>query len=416
MKNEKASRAMNHIDDELIMSAMTEADLRGERTPWKTERKNKMTISKVWKKWAAVAAAFVIMLSVGIFAVQMSGVTSGATIALDVNPSIEIEINSKEKITNVKKLNADAVTVIGNMDLIDVDLDVGMNAIIGSMLTNGYITTEQNSILISINSRNTSKAASLQEKISSDINTLLENNSIEASVITQSFKGNSEVNKIAADNNISVSKATLISKIVKAGLLDSNGVPYTTEALALLNVNDLKLMLESKSFTVDGVTTGGKASSGLYIGKSEALRISLEKAGLAGIDTVTSRVEIDFEDDIFALVYEVDLIYDGMEYEYEIHARTGEILIEEIKPAGADDDYDGVTAPDGAIDRSAALEIAYSHAGLSADSVIRPEIELDREGKKYVYEIEFKSGGREYEYEIDAMTGKVLRHNSERDD
>ncbi len=416
MKNEKASRAMGYIDEELVLSAMNESDIAGESAQVNAERKKKMKKNNLWKKLVAVAAAFVIMLTVGIFAAQMTVSASGATVALDVNPSIEIEINKNEKITKITALNEEAVIVIGDMDFIGVDLELGMNAIIGSMLNNDYLSTEKNSILVSINSRSGSKSTALKEKISNDINTLLKNKNIDASVITQNFKDSNETSKLAEQNNISMAKASLIAKIVKSGLLDANGVPYTAETLAALNVNDLKLILESKALTVDGINTSGTASGKEYITKDAALAIALEQAGLSADNITNTEIEIDFEDDIRvrALVYEVEFVSAGMKYEYELLASNGDVLEAKIKPNNERDD-DNITAPDGAISREEALEIAYADAGVSAENVRRPEIELDKEGKLYVYEIEFKSGTREYEYTINAMTGKIIERESERD-
>ncbi len=413
MKNGKMSRAMGYIDDELILSAMNVSDAMGKDT----ERKKNMKKNTMWKKWVAVAAAFVIMLSVGIVAVGMSNAPSGATVALDINPSIELEIDKNEKITEVKTLNEDAVTVIGTMELVGTKLDVGMNAIIGSMLTNGYLSTDQNSILISIDSKNSKQAEALKTKISSEVTTLLGNNNIEASVITQNFKDNSEVARLAEENNISYAKAALISKIVKAGMLDANGVPYTSAVLSKLNVNELKLILESKAFSVDGVQSGGTASSGLYISISEALMIAMTDAEVIAVSAVTHEIELDFDIGVFSLVYEVELVVaNEIEYEYEIHAKTGEILEKQVKPYDSEDDGYGITVPEGSISREEALQISYTDAGVSADNVRRPEIEIEKEGKNYYYEIDFKSGGREYEYKINAKTGKIVERESERDD
>ncbi len=411
MKKEKAARAIGYIDDDIILSAMTEADLQGKVT---AERRNNMTKKTMWKKWIAAAAAFALILSIGIIAVGMGSASSGATVALDINPSIELEIDKNEKIKEVKAINEDAVKVIGEMELDGVKLDVGMNAIIGSMLKLGYLSTDKNSILISVDAENKDKAAALKDKISGEINALFEN----AAVITQDFKDNRDVVSLAEANNISYAKAALIYKAVSAGLLDANGVPYTAQALAKLNVNEIKLILDSKNFNIEGVNSSGEASGGLYIGKSEALRIAFEKSELIATNAVSYEIEMDFDDDIFALVYEVELVYlgDKTKYEYEIHAKTGEILEEEVKPynAGEHDD-DLITAPEGSITREAALDIAYADAGVTQENVRRPEIELDMERGVYVYEIEFKSEGVEYEYTLDAKTGEILKRESERD-
>ncbi len=422
MRKEKMSRALEYLDEELIASSMTQTDLQGRNTA-ATERRN--TVKRnFWKPMVAVAAGLVLALAVGFGAWQVSLNTSDAVIALDVNPSIEIEINRKEEIKKVWALNEDARIVLGDMDFEDVDLDVGLNAIVGAMLQKGYISSEKNSILISVDSENQEKATALKQKLSAEINTLLGDSKINASVITQNFEKNEQTNQQATQNNISPAKATLISKIVAAQLLDANGVPYTYETLAGLNVNELKLILEAKDLQVDGVQSSGAASSAQYISREEALNKGLEKAGVGKTDIIYPEVELDYDDDVRMMVYDVEFHYSNLKYEYEINAQTGAILEEEIEPC--DDRHYELSAPpqtesanpseapaETFISREKALEIAYKDAGVSPDQVRRPEIEKDRENGVTVYEIEFKANGLEYEYTLNAVTGAILEKESE---
>ncbi len=422
MKDGKVSRAMEHLDDELIASSVTKADLSGHESSL-LERRNRMK-RNIWKPMVAVAAGLVVALAVGFGSWQMTMNRSDAVIALDVNPSIEIEINRKEEIKEVRALNEDARTVLGDMDLEDVDLEVGVNAIIGSMLKKGYLSTDKNSILISIDSKNQEKATALKERLSKEINTLLGGQKISASVITQNFEKNEETNQQATQNNISPAKATLISKIVATSLLDANGVPYTYETLAELNVNELKLILESRNTEVEGIQSAGNASTTQYKTREEALEIALTKANVAQNEIIYPKVELDYDDDIRAMVYDVEFHYNNLKYEYEINAQTGEILQQEIEPCD-DKHYQLPTPPvttpvvpeetpaETEISREKALEIAHKDAGVSKDQVHRPEIEVDYEKGNKVYEIEFKASGLEYEYTLNATTGAILEKESE---
>ncbi len=412
MKKQRAARAMDHLDDSLILGAMDQADLNGS-----TGKKSRILM---WRRWVAIAAAFAILLSGSVIMGRLAIGGSGAVIALDVNPSMEIEINNKEKVVEVRALNEDATTVIGGMELRDVSVDVAINAIIGSMLKNGYLSADQNSILISVDAKG-GKSEKLREKLSVEVGELLRGSDIDASVITQSYDKEGEVGNLANENNISTAKATLISKIVASGLLDAHGVPYRYETLAELNVNELKLILESKSQTVEGIVSSGKASGGRYITSEEALDKALADLGLAESELDRCKIEMDFEDELRAMVYELELLVGNTEYEYEIHAETGEILAKESEQkerGDVEDDKDehNPKPSEALITREQALNAAYIDAGVSSELVKRPEIELDREGGVYVYEIEFHVGNMEYEYKIHAESGEVLEKESERDD
>ena len=64
---------------------------------------------------------------------------AASTIAIDVNPSIVLELNDEDKVIEVILNNEDASIILGEMDLINVDYNVAVNALIGSMVANGYI-------------------------------------------------------------------------------------------------------------------------------------------------------------------------------------------------------------------------------------------------------------------------------------
>ncbi len=402
----KITNAMNHINDSIIVGA---------------ERKAKITRNPTWVKWVAVAACLTLIVS-GIFAFikPMEDVSANTIVAFDVNPSIELEIDKDEKVVEARALNEDAKKVLADMDLENVDIDVAVNAIVGSMLKNGYISVDRNSILVSV-SGDSEKAAELQKLISADIEKLLGEKKIDASVIAQTYEKNEDVEKKAEENHISVAKATLIDKIVAAGLKDAQGKAYSYESLAGLNVNELKLLLESKSVKVEGIESSGNASTTEYISADEALQIALANAGTTKEAVKGLEVEMDHEHG--KMIFDVEFDLENTEFEYEIDAKTGEILeIEKEVDDDKDDDDDEIDDKDDvitevpAVDKDAALAAALAHAGLSKDAVRDIEVELDKENGKLVYEVSFENAEFEFDYEISADDASVIKFEKEPQD
>ena len=68
------------------------------------------------------------------------------------------------------------------------------------------------------------------------------------------------------------------------------------------------------------------------------------------------------------------------------------------------------------ITEAKAKDIAFAHAGVTAASVKKLEIELDNDDAVKHYEISFKSGNYEYEYDINAENGKIINVHKEIDD
>ncbi len=340
-----------------------------------------------------------------------------AIVALDVNPSLELEVNEREEVEEVHALNEEAEIVLGDMDLVDVDLDVAVNAIIGSMLQNGYLSAEQNSILISVDADDLREMEALKESVSGKVSELLDGSNIEASVITQSFE-KEHVKHKAEKDNISAAKATLIDKIIAAGLVDIDGVPYTYDELVGLKVYELKLMLESKGIEVEGIETKGEAGKGKFIGKDAALEIAYEDANVIAEDVVDLEIEMDFDKRAKRMSYEIEFETATIEYEYEINAVTGEIIESESEAVDEEDDDDDrpqIQLPEGAIDEATALAAAYARAEVTAEDVTDVEVELKAKREFFVYCIEFEVGETEYKCAVDAMTGNVLHLELEKE-
>jgi uncharacterized membrane protein YkoI len=367
-----------------------------------------------WLKWAAGAAAMFMLVLGGNFAHQYYSVDS--IISFDVNPSIELKVNQAEKVLAAIPRDGDAVIVLDDMNLKNVDLNVAVNALIGSMLKYGYVDEAKNSILISVENANTQRGAELQKRLSDEVSSLLDAYSIDGAVLSQTMSDDERLKALAGEHEISLGKAALVDLVVSA---DDR---YAFADIAALPINDINLLISNRQVELGGVSSSGRASSSAYIGESRAKSIALADAGISEMTATFSKTKLDFDDN--RMVYEVEFYTSDAEYEYEIDALSGAILeydheVENytipMKPAdnrsetqsGADTSYIG---------EAKAKLIALSHAGLSESEVRRMAVELERSDGRMVYDLEFKHGNIEYEYEIDAVSGDILEYDRDYDD
>ena len=104
-----------------------------------------------------IAACLALAIVGGSGAVYQQAHAVASVVSLDVNPSIELEVNKKEKILTCKALNAEAQEVLRDMnsgaDLEGTKLDVAVNAIVGALVRNGYLDSISLAILISVEDR-----------------------------------------------------------------------------------------------------------------------------------------------------------------------------------------------------------------------------------------------------------------------
>ena len=369
-----------------------------------------MTTKKTTKRrWTSLIAAClaVMLLGGGLFYQQVNAVAS--VVSLDVNPSIELKVNRSEKVLVCTPLNEDAKAILADMgsgaDLKGAKLDVAVNAIVGSLVRNGYLDSISSAIMISVEDKDTARAEKLQRELTSAVDGVLQTSEAKAAVLTQTLTQDAAREQQARENNISTGKAALVNRVLALN------ATLKFDALAKLSVEELKDLAEA-------------GAPAMPIGMDAARTAAEEYAGTTAVDSVTA--EVDPELDESPAHYEVELQTAWGEFEYLVDAYTGKVL------SGQKDLLAAVSAsnemakptdqkpvpPEAAqsIGYAKAKSIALNHAGVSESKAYDMDIELDDEDGMLVYEVEFKSGGMEYSYEINAASGAILKHETEIDD
>ena len=362
-----------------------------------------MTTKKTTKRrWTSLIAAClaVMLLGGGLFYQRANAVAS--VVSLDVNPSIELKVSKSEKVLVCTPLNEDAKAILADMgdgaDLKGAKLDVAVNAIVGSLVRNGYLDSISSAIMISVEDKDTARAEKLQRELTSAVDGVLQTSEAKAAVLTQTLTQDAAREQQARENNISSGKAALVNRVLALN------ATLKFDALAKLSVEELKDLAEA-------------GAPAMPIGKDAAAYAAEQYAGTTALDSVTA--EVDSELDEFPAHYEVELHTAWGEFEYLVDAYTGKVLSgQKDLPATASvgDETAKPIAPTGDIGHAKAKSIALNHAGVSESKAYDMEIELDDEDGTLVYEVEFKSGNMEYDYEIDAASGTILKHEAELDD
>ena len=384
-----------------------------------------MTTKKTTKrKWTSLIAAClaVMLLGGGLFYQRANAVAS--VVSLDVNPSIELKVNRSEKVLVCTPLNEDAKAILADMgngvDLKGAKLDVAVNAIVGSLVRNGYLDSISSAIMISVEDKDTARAEKLQRELTSTVDGVLQTSESRASVLTQTLTQDAGLTQQARENSISTGKAALVNRVLALN------ATLKFDALAKLSVEELKDLAEA-------------GAPAMPIGMDAARTAAEEYAGTTAVDSVTA--EVDPELDESPAHYEVELQTAWGEFEYLVDAYTGKVLSGQKDLLAAVSASNETTKPSGQKPTSASNEttkpsaqkpapsgtvqdigyakaksIALNHAGVNESKAYDMDIELDDEDGTLVYEVEFKSGGMEYSYEINAASGAILKHEAELDD
>lgn len=224
MKREKIEYHLKSAVDSLTPNVLDRIDLttpQDEAPVWQeklVDHAESRTVSfgKRFRAWGIAAAACIciVLAGNGGYNVYLNQKTD-AVIGIDVNPSVEISINRKNKVLAVTPLNEEAAEILAEMDLEGVDLNVAVNAIIGGLVTHGYLDDLDNAILVTVTNDSISKADLLRHEVVEDIEKSLEENQVEAVVYDQQVVEKDETKKLAEEYGISYGKAYFLQELIE---------------------------------------------------------------------------------------------------------------------------------------------------------------------------------------------------------
>lgn len=169
------------------------------------------------------------------------------------------------------------------------------------------------------------------------------------------------------------------------------------------------------------------------ISESDAEDIALKKAGVKSADISRLEIDLDYDDDQKRWEYEVDFYVGKVEYEVDIHAETGEVVLFKkdddtvskatkpttkpsttVKPTNKTE-ASVPSASSKFISKDRAKEIALNKADVKESAISRYRIKTDYDDdhNRWEYEIDFYVGKVEYDVTIDAVKGTILKFERE---
>lgn len=164
----------------------------------------------------AAASLCLLMTGGGVWYYQYENRQIDSVIGIDVNPSVELSINRRERVLKAEALNEDGNQILSDMDLKGVDLNVAVNAVVGSMVTHGYLDDLDNAILVTVSNDSMTRASALRSSVVGNIEKTLEENQVQAVVYDQQAVENDEIEDLAKQYKISYGKAYFLKELIEA--------------------------------------------------------------------------------------------------------------------------------------------------------------------------------------------------------
>ena len=375
MEKELQEAVQNLIPNDLFTRITAELDSKEEGAKMekvlvrRIESKRSSLGLKTVMQLAAACVALVLIVG-GIFYYR-GNLMVDSLVDLDVNPGIELLTNQKNRVLEAYATNGDGDKVLSGMDLHNVDLQVALNAIVGSMVQQGYMTKDTKGVLVTVQNKDQKKADNLRKLVVKEMEIALSTEDMNAAVFHQVISSqNNNASAFARKNNISLGKAVFVLNLAnKARSLDA-------KELAKMKISEIAKLVADKNIDIRDI------------------------------------IEYDSDDSLWENI--ADAIEDINEGDDDyIVATTQQGTTQAQTQPQTQAQTKAQPQQGGRISADKAKAIAFGHAGVSAGQVRDLSVEYDDDG---VYEIDFKVGNMEYDYEIGAVDGSIRKADVEQDD
>jgi len=302
---------------------------------------------------AAVAACLVAILVLGGVlmypkdtpdtpAVQPPVAGTNAVIDIDVNPSVELAVDSADVILSATAVNTDAALLLSRLDLIQQPLAKGVESLFQAMVAQGYVTDGNNSVLVTVQSADNAEAERLHGIVNSGVDAAMARHDLTASVSNQTVTDFDEVTEFARHHGISNGKAAFILSLVEqAPTLDAEMlVDHAFATLAAIAQHENVPLSDLVDYdATDGLwedivnaltaeLTEAEQRWGSLLKISELKELVLKALNNDYIaeNALVVRIDFSWEEDEEYPTYRVELVSRGYLYEYVVNAVDGTFL------------------------------------------------------------------------------------------
>lgn len=154
-------------------------------------------------------------------------------IDIDVNPSYDIMVNRKDKVIEIRPMNAAAQEVLDGRQYAGWDLEDAIFTLFSDLPNHGYLQSEKSTVLVSVSGKNEQRSANLGNTVSETIALALLGTKTSPNVVTQVFSADNDLLDNANRYGISSGKMRIV------GVLLEIGAPFSEEELATMPVEEL---------------------------------------------------------------------------------------------------------------------------------------------------------------------------------
>ena len=399
MEKELQEAVQNLIPNDLFTRITAELDSKEEGAKMekvlvrRIERKSTSPGFKTVMQLAAACVALILLVG-GIFYYR-GNLMVDSLVDLDVNPGIELLTNQKNRVLEAYATNGDGDKVLSGMDL-----QVALNAIVGSMVQQGYMTKDTKGVLVTVQNKDQKKADNLRKLVVKEMEIALSTEDMNAAVFHQVISiQNNNASAFARKNNISLGKAVFVLNLAnKASSLNA-------KELAKMKISEIAKLVADKNIDIRDIIEYDSDDS-LW----ENIADAIEDINEGDDDYIVATTQQGTSQAVQVQPTETQAAVAQTQAQTQAQAQTQTQAQTQPQTQAQ---TKAQPQQGGRISADKAKAIAFGHAGVSAGQVRDLSVEYDDDG---IYEIDFKVGNMEYDYEIGAVDGSIRKADVEQDD
>ncbi|MDO5551887.1 MAG: hypothetical protein Q4F76_12005, partial [Lachnospiraceae bacterium] len=162
------------------------------------------------------AAACICLMTVGGGYYHYEYLQVASQVEIDVNPSLKLSLNRKERVLQAEALNADAAELVNISSLKGQTVDQAVDQVVDSLVEKGYLQKGEtkHAVLVSVSGKNEEKARQLKDFVAANVEQTLSEKEVQAVVYDQVIQVTKELEELAEAYQVSAGKAEFVGQLV----------------------------------------------------------------------------------------------------------------------------------------------------------------------------------------------------------
>lgn len=230
--------------------------------PAKSGEKNGRKISAFRRRFGGLCAAACVCLTVmggGYYHYEYVQVVS--EVGIDVNPSLKLLLNRKDRVTEAQGLNEDGQALLADTNLKGNTVEDAVDQVMSSLVDQGYLNADgaKNAVLVSVSGRNQKKAEAVKTEVSANVEKTLTEKQVNAVVYDQTIQVTDELKELAETYQVSPGKAEFVGLLVNENDTLNSDTQSSYERMIGQTMEELTQEIQENEYYVSSKVTIIKA-------------------------------------------------------------------------------------------------------------------------------------------------------------